>query len=56
MFTITKFVHERYRASDWETRLAPFICAKRDPPATNIPEIQQPIIPRSPVKSIYIKI
>lgn len=27
-FKITKIVHERYRASDWETSLAPFICAK----------------------------
>ncbi|MDK2934506.1 MAG: small subunit ribosomal protein [Clostridiales bacterium] len=44
-FKITKFVHERYRASDWETSLAHFICAKRDPPATNIPEIQKPFSP-----------
>jgi len=40
MFTITKYVHERYRASDWETSLAHFICAKEDPPATNIPDNQ----------------
>jgi len=28
MFKITKFVHERYRASDWETSLAFFMCAQ----------------------------
>jgi hypothetical protein len=47
MFTITKFVHERYRASDWETRLAPFICAKEDAPATNISEIPKSYFPEA---------